>query len=223
MQILWCLVVLIGAIPFCLVLQTLTSPIFNEFRIDWPMLWQSHHHLLTLLHSLRWLPVKFTDDFKIRLLIYRTPWKISCLSSLHACHITSIQVMEIKQRNHSVVPFGSRPTQAQRGFHSCAPSFWNNFPLSVCSATSTKIFRNMCQKRISLTWPFPHRHQPARADSLLVMIMELLYRFCCWTPIQLSNLAMLETLALQTLIDWLIDWLIDGWRSSLLILCCATN
>ena len=50
LQILWCLVALIMAIHFCLALQTLTSPNFNLFRIGWPMLWLSHHYLLSVLH-----------------------------------------------------------------------------------------------------------------------------------------------------------------------------
>ena len=50
LQMRWCLVTLITAIPFCLVLQTMTSPNFNVFRIDWPMLLQSHHRLLAVFH-----------------------------------------------------------------------------------------------------------------------------------------------------------------------------
>ena len=50
MQLLLCLVISIIAIHFCLVSQTLTSPNFNVFTINWPVLWRGHHHLLTVFH-----------------------------------------------------------------------------------------------------------------------------------------------------------------------------
>ena len=55
-QMLLYLVVTIIAIHFCMVSWTITSPNFSVFRIDWPELWQSHHHFtcsVPMLHSLR--------------------------------------------------------------------------------------------------------------------------------------------------------------------------
>ena len=45
-----CLVAFITAIHFHLVFHTLTSPIFNVSRIDWPILWRSHLVLLVVLY-----------------------------------------------------------------------------------------------------------------------------------------------------------------------------
>ena len=45
---------LITVIQFCLVMQTLTSPNFNVFRINWLMLQRSHQHLLAVFHL--WVP-----------------------------------------------------------------------------------------------------------------------------------------------------------------------
>ena len=53
LQMLWCVAILIIAIHFCQVLQTLTSPKFNVFIVNWSALWGSPFRLLggTLLHS----------------------------------------------------------------------------------------------------------------------------------------------------------------------------
>ena len=50
-----------------------------------------------LLHSLHWLPVRFRILFKINFLTYKTLREKQSLSSLHACHITSIPFTEIEQ------------------------------------------------------------------------------------------------------------------------------
>ena len=42
---------------FCLALQTLTSLNFSLFRINWPVLWQSHHHLLIVFTASFLFPV----------------------------------------------------------------------------------------------------------------------------------------------------------------------
>ena len=94
-----------------------------------------------------------------------------------------------------------------RAFHSCAPSLWNNLPLSVHSASSVATFKNIW-RHISLIWPFPHRyrHSPWSVD-----VTELFPRFCCWTLIWLSHhWAWLRRgyWRYRSLIDWLIDWLI---------------
>ena len=73
------------AIQFCLVLQTLTSPNFNVFRLDWPVLWQSHHHSLAMFHC--YVPLKFRIYFKICLLICTILYeKTTSLSSFHTSH-----------------------------------------------------------------------------------------------------------------------------------------
>ena len=50
LQLFLSLVILIIAIHLCMVLQTLTSPNFNVFRIDWPTWWQNLLHSLAVFH-----------------------------------------------------------------------------------------------------------------------------------------------------------------------------
>ena len=91
-----------------------------------------------------------------------------------------------------------------RAFHSCAPSLWNNLPLSVCSAISLATFNKHLKTHL-LTWPFPHRHQHAQWP---VDITELFLQFCCWTLIRLScHWAWLRRgyRCYTNLIDWLIE------------------
>ena len=53
--------------------------------------------------------------------------------------------------------------------------FWNNLPLSVHSATSTAIFKNVWKLIPNLTWLFPLIQCP--------VARWLLQGFCCWAPI----------------------------------------
>ena len=97
-----------------------------------------------LLHSLHWLPIKFRILFTISLLTYKTlhgkqpvylhsilvPPPSSC--SLRSSNGISLLVPMVK--------IGAR------AFHSCAPSLWNNLPLSVRSATSVPTFKKYLKK-----------------------------------------------------------------------------
>ena len=77
---------------------------------------------------------------------------------------------------------GSRPTQAQELFYSCAPSLWNNLTLSVYSASSVTTFKIHLKTSLWIglcAIDTPHTRWP-------VDITELLHQFCCWTPIWLS-------------------------------------
>ena len=50
LQLLWCLVISIIAIPISMVSRTMSSPNFNLFWIDWPAFWQSHLLLLAVFY-----------------------------------------------------------------------------------------------------------------------------------------------------------------------------
>ena len=94
-----------------------------------------------LLRSLHWLPVKYRVHFKICLLTYK---------ALH-------EEQPVYLRSLIAISFPSRSLRSNRGitlsipriktntgaraFSSCAPSLWNNLPLSVRSATSVATFR----------------------------------------------------------------------------------
>ena len=162
---------------------------------------------LPLLRSLHWLPVRFTILFKINLLVYRTLHEKQPVY-LHSMLAASIPSHLLKSNNDNSlsVPRVKTSTGA-RAFHSCAPSLWNNLPMSVHSAISCATFKNIW-RHFSLTWPFPERyHYPPWP----VDVTELFPRFCCSTLIWLSGHWAWHRRGYwcyRRLIDWLIDWLI---------------
>ena len=96
---------------------------------------------IPLLHSLHWLSVRFRILFKINLLTYKTLREKQrvYLHSMVAASIPS-RSLRSKYDNSLSVPRVKTNTGA-RAFHSCAPSLWNNLPLSVRSATSVATFK----------------------------------------------------------------------------------
>ena len=96
---------------------------------------------IPLLRSLHWLPVKFRILFKINLLTYKT-LREKQLVYLHSMLAASIPSRSQRANNDNSlsVPRVKTNTGA-RAFHSCAPSLWNNLPLSVHSATSIATFK----------------------------------------------------------------------------------
>ena len=88
-----------------------------------------------LLRSLHWLPVKYRVHFKICLLTYKAlhEEQLVYLRSLIAISLPS----RLLRSNRGItlsIPRIKTNTGA-RAFSSCAPSLWNNLPLSVRSAT----------------------------------------------------------------------------------------
>ena len=127
---------------------------------------------------------------------------------------TSIPSPSLRSNNDSSlsVPRVKTKTGA-RAFHSCAPSLWNNLPLSVRSASSVATFKKSLKTHIFDLASPPHRyrHSPWPVD-----VTELFPRCCCWTLIWLSrHWACLRRgyWRYRSLIDWLIDWLIDFFLS----------
>ena len=148
---------------FCLVLQTLTSPNFNMFRIDWSALWQSHLQLLAVFNRfvpLHWLPVKFRIVFKIRLQTCKTSWKTACLSSLHSCHITPHHSHPIhwdQTKEALRWSLGSRPMQVQEHFTLVALLFGTTSDHLSAQPFYLLLSRNI-SRHIPLTGPFPIDH-----------------------------------------------------------------
>ena len=106
-----------------------------------------------LLCSLHWLPVKYGVHFKICLLTYRALHEEQpvYLRSLIATFLPS-RSLRSNCRITLSVPRIKTNTEGP-----CAPSLWNNFPLSVRSATLEDV-----SKHTFSTWPFPRRHRCAR-------------------------------------------------------------
>ena len=96
---------------------------------------------LPLLRSLHWLPVRFRILFKINLLTYKTLHEKQPVY-LHSMLAVSLPSRSLRSNNDNSlsVPRVKTNTGA-RAFHSCAPSLWNNLPLSVCSASSVSAFK----------------------------------------------------------------------------------
>ena len=94
-----------------------------------------------LLRSLHWLPVRYRVHFKICLLTYKA------LQEEQPVYLRSLIAISLPSRslrsNRGItlsIPRIKTNTGA-RAFSSCAPSLWNNLPLSVRSATSVSTFR----------------------------------------------------------------------------------
>ena len=94
-----------------------------------------------LLRSLHWLPVKYRLHFKMCLLTYTALHEEQpvYLRSLIATSHSSRSLRSNRGITVSIPRI--KANTGARAFSSCAPSLWNNLPLSVRSATSIATFR----------------------------------------------------------------------------------
>ena len=161
---LWCLAVLTTVIQFCLGLQKPTSPSSNVFLSRLARVVTKSPPFtdsVPLLHSLYWLPVKYRVHFKICLLTYKALHEEQpvYLRSLIATSLPSRSLRSNRGITLSIPRI--RTNTGARAFSSCAPSLWNNLPLSVHSATSIAIFRRRL-KTYLFDLAFPRRHRCAQ-------------------------------------------------------------
>ena len=96
---------------------------------------------LPVIRSLHWLQVNFRILFKITLLTNKTlhEKQPAYLHSMLAASLPSHSLRSNK--GISLLFLRVKTYMGARAFHSCAPSLWNNFQLSVCSAISVAIFK----------------------------------------------------------------------------------
>ena len=93
-------------------------------------------HNLPLLGSLHWFPVRFRMLFKINLLTYKTLHEKQPVY-LHSMLVTLMPSRSLRSNNdNSLSAPRVKTNSGAGGFHYCAPSLWNNFPLPVRSAIS---------------------------------------------------------------------------------------
>ena len=98
-------------------------------------------HSVPPLRSLHWLPVKYRVHFKICLVTYKA------LHEDQPVYLRSLIAISLPSRslrpNRGITLSTPRikTNTGARAFSSCAPSLWNNLPLSVRSATSVATFR----------------------------------------------------------------------------------
>ena len=136
--------VLITVIHFCLGLQKLTSP---NSKVIWNRLARvvtkspPFARSVPLLRCLHWLPVKYRVHFKISLLTYKALHEEQpvYLRSLIAISLPSRSLRSNRGITLSIPRI--KTNTGARAFSSCAPSLWNNLPLSIRSATSVATFR----------------------------------------------------------------------------------
>ena len=185
LQLLLCPVVSIIAIHFCMVSWTLTK---LQCVQNWLLCLVTKSPRFTcsvpLLRFLHWLPVRFGILFKISLFTYE-PLREKQPVYLHCMLAASLPFHSLRSnKGNSLLVARVKTHTGTRADHCCAPSRWNNLPLSVCSAISVVTFNKHLRTHISLTWPFPHRycHSTWPVDGT-----ELVLQFCCWTPIWLSH------------------------------------
>ena len=107
-----------------------------------------------LLRSFHWLPVKYKVYFKICLLTYKAlhEEQPAYLRSLIAISLPSRSLRSNRGITLSIRRI--KTNTGERAFRSCAPSLWNNLPLSVRSATSVATFRR-CLKTYLFNLAFP--------------------------------------------------------------------
>ena len=164
LQLLLCPVVLIIAIPFCMVSPTVTSQGFMRVQNWLAPLGDKVSSIYSqcstaLFPSL--VPLRFTILFKINLLSYKTLHEKQPVY-LHSMLATSLPSHSLRSNkdNSLVSPKSSRPNTGARAFHSCAPSLWNNLPLSVHSAIAVATFKKHLNMHL-FDLAFPHRHRHA--------------------------------------------------------------
>ena len=178
LQLLSCPVVSIIAIHFCMVLLTLTSQGFSAYRINWPAWWQSLFLLLAVFHCfVPFICCQYGLEyfFKINVLTYKTLREKQPVY-LHSMLATSIPSRSLRSNNDNSlsVPRVKTNTGA-RAFHCCAPSLWNNLPLSVRSAISFATFKRYLKTHLfDLAFPHRYHHSPWPVD-----VTELFPWFGC--------------------------------------------
>ena len=115
-----------------------------------------------LLCSLHWLPVKYRVHFKVCLLTYKALHEEQpvYLRFLIAITLPSRSLRSNREITLSIPRI--KTNTGARAFSSCAPSLWNNLPLSVRSATSFATFtRRLKTYLFNLAFP-PRRHRCAQ-------------------------------------------------------------
>ena len=160
-----------------------------------------------LLRSLHWLPVKYRVHFKSCLLTYKA------LHEDQAVYLRSLIAISLPLRsvrlNRGITLSMPRikTNTGARAFSSCAPSPWNNLPLSVRSANSVATFRRRLKTYLfDLASPPPHPVDTGVPYCLLMLrndfsdfAFESRSGGCATEPGYAGDIGAIES--------WLIDWL----------------
>ena len=175
-----------------------------------------------LPRSLHWLPVKYRVHFKICLLTYKA---LHEEQPVYLCSLIAISLPSCSLRSNRGITLSIpriKTNTGARAFSSCAPSLWNNLPLSVRSATSVATFRRHLK-----TYLFNLAFSPVDTGVpyCLLMLLNGFNDFafehrsgCCATePGCAGDIGAIEI--------WLIDWLTINLFHTLkpILATCASN
>lgn len=99
-------------------------------------------HIMPILYSLHWLPIKFRIDFKILILTFRAlngqaPKYIADL----LCPYSPGRALRSSGQSLLMVPKTRYKTRGDRSFQAVAPRLWNALPLSLRMADSVDSFK----------------------------------------------------------------------------------
>ena len=169
LQLPLCLIISNISIHSCMVSRSLTSPNFNVFRINRPALWQSHLDLLGVFHC--FVPFngyQLNLEYCSRSVFWRTKsFMKNSLLILTPCVLHHSHSVHWDQTKDLVCQsLGSRITQVQEHFTLVSLLFGTASRCLSIQSFQLLPSRNIW-RHISLTWPFPHRHQPP--DSWLML------------------------------------------------------
>ena len=101
-----------------------------------------------LNRSLHWLPVKFRMMFKTSLLTYKT---LHEKQPVYLLSMLAPSLLSRSLRSNKGISLLVRRVKANtdtRGFHSCAPSLWNNLLLLVRSEISIATFKKQLKTHL---------------------------------------------------------------------------
>ena len=133
-----------------------------------------------LRRSLHWLPARFKILFKVSLLTYKTLHE-KHPAYLHSIFAAWLPSCSLTSKELVCQSLGSRPTQVQDHL-TLVPLLFRTTSRYLSVQPFQSLPLRHISRHISLTWPFPNRHQHTRWP---VDVMELFLWFSCWTLIRL--------------------------------------
>ncbi len=104
---------------------------------------RKYDHIIPILQSLHWLPIKFCIRYKLLLLTYKA------LNGLAPAYLTSLlscynPTRSLRSQNSGllVVPRITKSTKGGRAFSYLAPKFWNSLPDNVRGSDTLSLFKS---------------------------------------------------------------------------------
>ena len=104
---------------------------------------RKYNHITPVLRALHWLPVQQRIKFKILVLVCRALHKTApCYLQDLLCPYAPSRHLRSSGQNLLKVPFTNSSVVKMRCFSVTGPTFWNNLPIEIRSASSVHIFKS---------------------------------------------------------------------------------